>query len=513
MSLAAPDYTKSVTRNDYEEQPRSGGLLRMLITPWHRGGNHLDPLPDDLPARAWSNGTDEIMLDASRYESLWGCAVAAGIAQSVGVEFEINGGRNNKIKYQTLLRFADGGKGWKQSFLPRTKTAYLCTNLGYVIELQRSSRAFPSAITGLFALDPTQCTPTGDPDFPIIYTDLRGYEHVMPWYTVVNTAHMPSVKAKDKGIGQCAASLAWSEITKLAVAERYIYEKISGKGHTAIHFIQGFDDQTLEDMVATSKIEAEQQRVDQGRVFAYEYYGSLLAATFRDVNVATIQLKGFPDGWEHQQVRANALLTYANAIGLDPQVLAPLVGGELGGTSRQSETLREYRQQRTGVSFDEAFTHDFNDRIIPNDNEFYFVTVDINWRIKEAEAKKAELEVITGALTAGLLTTDEAQAMAADQDIIAKEYVPADQRPQDGLSEDEKQIDMPEQNNQPTTPEQEPAQNTRETTKADDDPWKVLEGLIGSVDYPATKADEADLDALVDSELAGALEWAKQVST
>ena len=58
MSLAAPDYTKSVTRNDYEEQPRSGGLLRMLITPWHRGGNHLDPLPDDLPRDSPSHADD-----------------------------------------------------------------------------------------------------------------------------------------------------------------------------------------------------------------------------------------------------------------------------------------------------------------------------------------------------------------------------------------------------------------------------------------------------------------------
>jgi len=487
MTLA-PDYRKSVTANDYADDPRSGvGRFHILMPVGRYGGEQLGDtlaLPYELTDRPWTRETDRIFRRATRYESLWACAMTASIAQDVGVDFEIsNVGPIKKAHWKNLLNFA--GHGWKSHLLPRLKKDFQQTNNGMFIELERASRSAASRITNIHWLDSLYCERTGDPDFPVIYTDARGYDHVMPAHTVVFAAMNPSSEREDLGRGECSTQMAWRQICKLAAIERDVYEKITGSGIHSIEILVGIDDIQITDMIDTATMTAKQADSEQGRLFARKYLGSVISGMLgREVQHISIPLKGFPENHNPQEERGWALNTYANAAGIDPQVLAPLVGGELGGTSRQSETLKAYRDQRAGVLFEQTFTHLLNDWIIPQDTTLFFVTQDLQARKAEAEVKQIETTNILQVHERGLLTDPQAQAMLADQDIIDKRYVTEEQQAIDGLSEHEKQLEV-------DTPEQPII--TPETA--------VVE----------TKADDSDLDELIDAELVDAMEWVQLI--
>lgn len=504
MTLA-PDYRKSVTARDYADDPRSGvGRFHILMPVGRYGGEQLGDtlaLPYELTDRPWTRETDRIFRRATRYESLWACAMTASIAQDVGVDFEISGGPIKKAHWKNLLNFA--GHGWKSHLLPRLKKDFQQTNNGMFIELERASRSSASRITNIHWLDSLYCERTGDPDFPVIYTDARGYEHVMPAHTIQFAAMNPSSEREDLGRGECSTQMSWRQICKLAAIERLIYEKVSGKGVDSIQVILGMDDRTLEDVIDSSKLNAQQKDAEEGRIFARQHLGTILVGMLRDdVKHISIPLKGFPEGFDAQMERGWALNTYANAAGIDPQVLAPLVGGELGGTSRQSETLKAYRDQRAGVLFEQTFTHLLNDWIIPQDTTLFFVSQDLQARKAEAEVKQLETTNILSVHERGLLTDPQAQAMLADQDIIAKEYVMEEQRPMDGLSEHEKQLEVDN-----ATP-----QTETNGTNAQNQNQQVAASIINSTQSrTVAKATDDELDSMIDRELADALTWVKAI--
>jgi hypothetical protein len=79
---------------------------------------------------------------------------------------------------------------------------YFLTDNGFFIEIDREDNSKPgSRIIGLYHLDSLRCWRTGDPDVPVIYSDLHGQYHFLAWWQVWSIADTPNARNNYFGVG------------------------------------------------------------------------------------------------------------------------------------------------------------------------------------------------------------------------------------------------------------------------------------------------------------------------
>lgn len=487
---------KSVTAADYADDPR-GGVVYLQSFGW--AGPDAWGLPPE-PPRYWSPRRDAVLRSTLFAEDMWAGAVYKAITKNVALGWTVEDSEDStrRVKQsQELFLQADGGAGWV-AFGSRHLLDYLLSDNGTFVEIVRASSARGARILGICHLDSSRCRRTGDPDVPVIYTDLRGREHELRDYQVLLFADMPMSGASYFGVGMCAASRAYKTIRKLAAMERYTTEKISGSRATAIDIIRGVNAIQLQDAIATHS-------ADRTAAGAVSYMGKILIPMMsnQDINVATIELAGVPDGFDAKQERDNAYVKYANALGVPVQDIQPLSGQGLG-TGTQSVILDEAAQGQGLAAWRKQWEHLVNDRLLPAATTFNFATNDLRDKKAAAEVSKIRGEVRDTMITNGTISAEQARQMAADDGDIPREFLAEDQTAGGQLADDEKPIDpaaiVPWPTTTPATAPAAPAVPVP-ATKADDETPGPLRRLIARLSASiegwtdALEAGRMDVDA------------------
>ena len=199
-------------------------------------------------------------------------------------------------------------------------------------------------VLGIAHLDSNQCTRTGDPKYPVLYTDRDGDMHKMAWYQVICLSNYPSSIERMNGVGYCAVTRA------LRVAQIVRCD----------HGLQGREDQRAAlqaDALRFGSLAAEikdetlrgQEEANNSGVGAL-YFAVHLASLDpeKPVSVATIDLASLPDGFNLDEEMRWYIAGLALAFGVDYQEFAPLPGGNIG-SSQQSDDLAQ-ENQRQGAS-------------------------------------------------------------------------------------------------------------------------------------------------------------------
>jgi hypothetical protein len=431
---------RSITKGDYADDPQSGraGLWNILIGP-----TDLFAAPG-LPA-TWSWQRDAVLYMTRKMEDMWSSAVYKAKTKTVARNWEIDDSddaeRRTRRYQQMLLRY--DGKRFVPGF-SRTLDSFLQTDNGAFVEVVRATNARGSRILGLMHLDPFRCRRTSDPDVPVLYTDLKGHEHEVRDYQVLDFVDEPSLLATSYGTGQCAASRAFRTILKLAAVETYFREKVTGDRNLAIHIVNGISSDQLDDALVTS--DAEKRR--KGWVY---YKGSVVIPAIKmdaDLSVITIPLASIPDGFDVQEERKDAYLRYANALGVPVQDIQPLSGQGLG-TGTQTVILAEEAEGVGLAAFLSDWTHALNECVLPETTTFSWTNPhDMRDQKAKAEVQQAQAQVIATLLgnptAPGILTQAQALNLAADWGLIPREFLPADgdQTPAGDLSDDEKPVGL-----------------------------------------------------------------------
>lgn len=398
-------------------------------------------LPPELPTNPRER--DRILYRTVLYESQWASAVSIAITKfaSAGWEVESHNPRLSQ-RAQELLLYADFGAslgGWT-NFIAKQLRSFLCTNLGSVFEVEREkSGSAASRVVGIHHLPSLRCTPTGDPDFPIIYTDQQGRDHLLAWYEVVRIIDMPEDDDLVTGLGLCAAERAYSSIIRLAALERYVYEKVSGSRPLSIYLVNGLRTDQLSSLLRS----AEEQQREQGLT---SYMGAIIGGTLKPdapPGVVEIPLSSLPDGFDPQAERERADLVYANAIGLDPQDLRPISNQQMGAGA-QSAVLHEKAKGRGLVYFRQAFTHAMNALVLDRRVKFLFTERDLDDQLKRADLSSRRIKNIETMVSAQLITPDQGRQLLLDLDELPPEFVPVDQTSTTSVSDaDQPRVDLP----------------------------------------------------------------------
>lgn len=478
--------TKSVTRGDYADNPRSGAFH--LIVPGGMYGPDAFGLPPE-PPRYWSPHRDAVLRSTIFAEDMWASSVYKVITKNAALGWTLEDSEDSqrRIKQsQDIMLLANDGRGWVD-FITQHLGDYTLSDKGAFVETVRASSARGSRVLAIYHLDGSRSMPTGDPEIPVIYRDLKGREHEMKWWQVLHFPDMPLGSISLHGIGLCAASRAYRTIYGLAGMEGYKTERITGNGANGIEVIGGITDKQLEDAIVTHSAEA----VRRG---ARHYKGKILIPMInaRDVNSISIDLAGMPDGFNAKEERENAYLKYANALGVPVQDIQPLTGQGLG-TGTQTVILDEAAQGQGMAAWRKRWEHAVNEYILPTATTFSFSTNDTRDKKAKAEVKQLQTETLTALLESGIVTPDQARQMASDDELIPREFLAEDQTPGGTLSDSQKPID-PAQIRQYIAPATTPAQPAIPglVTKADEWEGAVHDEWGPLPNFPAPGTDRAE---------------------
>lgn len=416
--------TRSVTRDNYEDTPRGGGVLQFLVADgWAQ---------PDLPGY-WSPSRDFALAASVDREAMWASAVTIAATEAASLSWDVQGDVGLRVRRAQQMFLTAGGEGWLPFALKNVQD-FLTTDNGCFTEVVRATRGAGSRILGLVHLDSCRCTRTGDLEIPVVYRDLKEQEHELRAHQVFFFADMPSPRARWYGVGKCAASRAWEAILKLEGIERYVREKVTGRRALEIHTITGMSKRQLDDAVAAAKA----GRTSEGMV---NYMGVIIIPALGDTPVQgyRIPLAEIPDGFNADEERKHGQLTYANAIGIDPQTLNPdLLASRALGTGAQSQTIDDKAAGKGMVRWRQQIIHGFNQNMLDESTSFIFTERDYRDLLRSAEVSQARANVVGALVDRTVISPEQGLQVLVDQDELPKEFLPVDQTPDDSLSDTEK---------------------------------------------------------------------------
>jgi 2'-5' RNA ligase len=423
---------KSVTKDDYTTVSSDGGVVSLFVPffSWTQQDNLT--LPPEAPPY-WTQQRDVVLRATIHNEAMWAGAVGIAIAQMASLAWEVQSEiplRANRA--QDILLQADGHRvGWV-GFLSKQLRDYLLTDNGQFAEIVRATSSVGSKIVGLKHLDSLRCTRTGDPERPVVYRDRRGRMHVLRDYQVLMLSDMPDPSDTYFGVGTCAASRAYAAIYKLNRIEWYLREKVGGLHPLAIHIVNGILTKQIEDAVGA----AQQQQISKG---AASYMGAVIMGTPKETppDLVTIPLAELPDRFNRKEEFDIAVLTYANALGLDIQDLQPLTGQALG-TGAQSQVLDDKSRGKGLSSWRQSWTHALNEYVLDEMTTFAFVEKDYRDQERATAVQKAHADVAGMRIDKGITTPAQELQLLVDYDDLPKEFLPKDETPGDSLSDTDK---------------------------------------------------------------------------
>lgn len=394
-----------------------GGFLQVLVPvpPMAR------VLPPDLPTAARER--DRVLSITPRIDAQWGAAIGIAVTQIASSEIRVEGTPTRARRLKELLDNADIGVtnwtgGWV-TFISKHVRDYLTTNNGAFFEIVRKSTARGSKIIGINHLSSIRCFRTGDIQYPVVYMDRWGRQHVLRWWEVASLSDMPDPDDILLGQGLCAAERAYQQIVKMAALERYVYEKVSGSRPLAIYIVSGLSGKQLK-KVLDEGFEAQAQRG------LTSYMGAVIASTLRpdeQPGLVTIPLAELPDGFNAEQERDRADLVYANSIGLDPQDLAPIGGERQLGVGSQSEVLHDKAKGRGLAAYRVGMTHMIGRMVADNLSRFYFHELDYVDQERKAKIARLRSDFVNGLVRNNILNDEQGRQILANWGEIPQAFV------------------------------------------------------------------------------------------
>ena len=392
-------------------------------------------------------------------------AIFSICSRNAAFRWELTGPRRQVQWAQRLLSQADFGQGW-QSLIMKLSQDILTTGNGAFLEIIRPARARTKAgrwhdavrtlnpethcpewfiydrqsgeidwgmkqgvdfnVTdspvdlpvGLGQLDSMRCERTGDPAFPVIYTDIDGIQHNLASHQVVPLSEMPSPREDHYNMQHCAIDRSLRVAQIMRDMEVYKHEKVSGRFARAIH-LTSIDTDAIQDAIN----QANENNDNKGLI---RYSQPIIAATLDPnarVSLETIELASMPDGFNEDDTLRWYVAALALGFGVDYGFLAPLPGNKLG-TGTQAETADRQARGKSSRLFINLMEHAINwHGILPCDTVFRFNTPDPYEESERDRALGRRARSLSILVKAGIVTPEIAAQIASDDGDISPQYL------------------------------------------------------------------------------------------
>lgn len=433
-TVPPPELKNSVTAGDANPEANSLGFFQFF--PYYLRAFSNSKLLPELPAYG-SLDRDYVLSTTLDYPGFWQSAVFVASSLFVSKSFDLRGNAPTLIKRSwDLLENCNGGEGLETLML-QVAADYFTTNNGGHIEIVRASDSPLAKITGLYHLDSLRCRRTGNPETPIMYFNTYDSSwHYLKWYEVFSMSDMPTGRNNYYSTGHCAAERSYDRVRRLQAIERYVYEKITGGGPQKLIGLTGMSQQNLENILTMD----EAQRTAKGLAV----YGgaAMFAFIARDaIGKVEIDLASLPESFDSKEEINQALLLYADSLGIDMQDLQPLTGSALG-TSAQSQVLDDKAKGKGLSLLTKRWTKFMNRWVLPEQVTMVYVERDLRDRQQEAQIFSSYATSVTAMVEKGLISADQGKQLMVDKDLLPREFIPVDTTPEISVSFDQEKLDV-----------------------------------------------------------------------
>lgn len=313
-----------------------------------------------------------------------------------------------------MINNCNYGGGWEQFTLQVSHDLY-STDSGAFVELIREDpRREDSPVVSFAHMDSLRCYQTGNPEYPVLYEDIDGRMHRMPWHNVIHLLEMPAPIA-DRGplyrLQWCAVTRVLRAAQVLRSISQYKDEKVSGRFMRAIHLISGASDTAIRDAIARANANADSA--------GQEFYIQPAVVSSVDPNKPLqheqIDMSSLPEGWDEEKSYRIYIMVLAMGYLTDYQEFAPLPGGNLG-TSAQSEILHSKSKGKGPGLFQKLFIRMMNGHgILPKNVLFEYDEPDLEARELEDKNAKTRAEARQIRVESGELDAIAAQQIAFEE--------------------------------------------------------------------------------------------------
>lgn len=348
-------------------------------------------------------------------ENMFGSALGIVCARNAAFSWNIEGTPAITAKLHDVLTGANMGEGW-QDLVVKVSIDLYTQDHGAFVEIVREADSPAAPVIGINHLDAYRCWHTGFPEWPVIYQDQRNRYHLLPWYSVVTLAEMPTPVEGRPGLQYCALSRLLRACQIIKNVSVYKEEKTGGRYHGAIHLIKGVTTDEINDAMAKKTPILDQQGL-------LRYAPPLMVGSIdpkADVGHDTLEIATLPDGWDEEKTFKHYVTQIAMAFLSDYQEFAPLPGGGLG-TSAQSEVLHMKTRGKGPGLFMKLLTHALNFKVLPQGVEFYFDEADLEAEAMEAQLRKTRAETVQIYVSSMVLDAPAARQLLLDAGDIPQE--------------------------------------------------------------------------------------------
>jgi hypothetical protein len=372
---------------------------------------------------------DRHLRDFWRSESTLAGAIYSISSRNAAFEWVIEAG-NERLETALTdmlhMSISNNVHGWLPYALTYSQELYTQDN-GVFTEIIRdptigAGSRFKGAnapVIGIGVLESYRCFRTGNPEFPVIYTDDKGIDHKMPWWSIIPAAEMPSAMETMRGAGFCSISRVLRIAQILREIAVYKNEKVSGRFVRQIHFVGGVSRTEINDVTGR-----QDERLDNENVTRYAT--PVILASLdpeKPVSTASIDFAQLPDNFNLDEEMRWYISTLALGMGVDYQDFAPLPSGNMG-SGAQSEILHRKSRGKGPALFMEHLQNAFRYYgVLPQNARFRFVEKDMAHEREKQELRTKQAEELAIQLRSGQITPAVARDLLVRRGALTPEDI------------------------------------------------------------------------------------------
>lgn len=377
-------------------------------------GDFIGAIQRDAMLPPWGTRRRERVLRAYyRHElnTLIQGAINGLIEKVKAAPWEISGPKSGVAYFQDVLRQAQFGAGWGD-FLQMTLLDYLRQDIGAFIEVigpGPSDGPITGRVTGLAHLDALRCYSTGDPEYPVIYHDQHGKQHLMHWTRVIQfIPARDGDEQQNKTVGMCALSRAIAVVQRELYMNRYVAGRLDDNPKPGLLILNNLTDTQFK--AAVIKMQR-QENTDLSSVWGQTVVLSALQPEF-PASIESIAYSEPPEKFDFKAYKVEIdVPELAMALGIDVQELWPLTGNRNSGTSTQSEILHAKSQGKTFGAMLRMLERAINN-VLPPEYEFQWKYSDPQDDLNQAQIAQAWATTVQ---TIADLSPDEKRRILANK--------------------------------------------------------------------------------------------------
>ena len=337
----------------------------------------------------WSELRDRQLRDFVRREGndiLQG-AISSMVKWGKNLAWLVEGPNRVVNKYQETLAQSEYGEGWG-ILLSKVLEDYFTQDKGATIEIIGGGHPDGPLVgpaIGLAHLDSQFVQPTGDPEFPILFHNLKPdkttVSHKIHASRVIRLVDMPSPDERLCGVGFCAVSRVIAASEVLLKLARYKNEKLSDMPEAGLLVLNNILPKQWEDAQANN------QR-GQRRTGSEIWKNIMTLHSIDPAQPAKAELISFadiPEGFDELQSTNIYVSIVALAFGVDSREFWPMAQGPLG-SGRETEVQAEKAKGKGKADIIAMIERAINWKMLPGSVSFRF-----DFKNDEEDRLKAEI--------------------------------------------------------------------------------------------------------------------------